>query len=124
MSKGIFVAFVLFSFAAFADSKSILGKWELDIESNVSKYHMTLEVTERSSTFGMQCTRDEKTVGVRVSVPTKVEGNVFHILAAAQEGAENCRVGVKLMDFTFEVSETKLRLNSPDGEITILNRAP
>ncbi len=120
------LSIALFSVAALAYSGSIIGKWGSSISNAGVDYEIYLEVSENVSKFGLICKKDKEQVQSEVTVATKIEGNVFHVLGSGSQankiGDINCNINVKPVAYTFEASEVQLRLNTDDGRVLFLNR--
>ncbi len=112
--------------ATTAVAASAVGRWEASIENRGSKYSLSLDIGETSSKFTITCAVEGQTGTVSIDVPTKIEGNTFHILgSAAQEkkvASINCKISVTPVSYNFEATDKFLKVSTPDGQSVYLNR--
>lgn len=129
MKKFLFAILASFAFVAtaLAVSASIIGSWQASIENRGSKYTLQVDIGEPSSKFTITCALEGQTGTVSIDVPTKVEGNTFHILGSATQekkvGSVNCKVSVSPVSYNVEASDKQLKVSTPDGRSVFLTRA-
>ncbi len=125
----LFVSSLLTASIALGISASVLGKWSASIENRGSKFSLGLEIGENASRFTVHCAiQGLQAETVTIEVPTKIEGNTFHILtSAAQEkkvGPVNCKISVSPISYNFEATDTKLKVSTTDGRVVYFDRVP
>jgi hypothetical protein len=117
---------VFASSVAFSMDASIIGKWDTTVASDEVSYNVYLDIFENTSKIGVTCTAGGQSGTAEVTVASKIEGNVYNVLGTEAQttkvGEVDCTVNVKPMAFTYEVTETQLRLNTEDGQVIFLNR--
>ncbi len=124
MLKRVLLSVAVVSAMVPAFAADIVGKWQIAQEQNGYKYTLTLGIEKEVSHFGAVCEFGGHKAEIGVDVPSKIDGNNYHVLGSAEKkagGQINCEIAIKPMQLTYEVTDTQLTLKSSEGVI-VLNK--